>query len=69
VVIKREFQLCKSDEIKKEAGLSELKRQCEELTKSRTIEMSLLINKKPVIGGGVQKQVSEENEKKGITKA
>ena len=43
--LKKELQLCKADEVKKEAGLSELKRQCEELTKSRNIEMSLLINK------------------------
>ena len=56
--------MCKSDEVKKEAGLSELKRQCEELTKSRTIEMSLLINKKPAQTSSVGKQVSEESDKK-----
>jgi len=43
--LRKELELCKADEVKKEAGLSELKRQCEELTKSRNIEMSLLINK------------------------
>lgn len=45
--------MCKTDEIKKEAGLTELKRQCEELTKSRTIEISLLVNKKPAPAGSL----------------
>ena len=68
--LKKELQLCKADEVKKEAGLTELKRQCEELTKSRTIEMSLLLNK-PAKMAPSMKQVSEESaaKPKGKTKA
>ena len=45
--LKKELELCKNDEVVKEASMQELKRQVAELFKSKTIEMNLLINKPP----------------------
>jgi len=43
--LRRELELIKDDEFGKEAQLAELRRQCNELVKSRCIEVSVLMNK------------------------
>ena len=45
--LKKELELCKNDEVVKEACMQELKRQVAELFRSRSIEMNVLINKPP----------------------
>ena len=43
--LKRELELCRSDEIVKEAALIELRRQWADLVKCRSIEVNVLLNK------------------------
>ena len=43
--MKRELELCRSDEIVKEAALIELRRQWADLVKCRSIEVNVLLNK------------------------
>ena len=64
--LRRELALCKESEVVKEGSLIELKRQCEELTKTRTIEMNLLMNKPRELL--VARQVSDEQASKAPTK-
>ena len=45
--MKKELELCKNDEVVKEASMQELKRQVAELFKSKSIEMNVLLNKPP----------------------
>lgn len=45
--LKKELELCKNDEVVKEASMQELKRQVAELFKSKSIEMNVLLNKPP----------------------
>ena len=46
--LKKELELCKNDEVIKEASMQELKRQVAELFRSKTVEMNVLINKPPI---------------------
>ena len=43
--LRNELKLCKNDEVTKEASMNELKRQCQELIRSRAIECNLIVNK------------------------
>lgn len=43
--LKKELELCKNEEVHKEATLSEFKRQVHDLIKCRGVEVNLLINK------------------------
>ena len=45
--LRKELDLCKQSEVTKEAAMIELRRQCQELIKSRAIECNILVNKPP----------------------
>lgn len=72
--LRKELELIKDDELSKEAQLGELRRQCIELVKSRSIEVNVLMNKpkevvlemtnekvKPGRGGGVAMTKASKN--------
>ena len=63
--LKKELELCKNDEVVKEASMQELKRQVGELFKTKSIEMNLLINKPPE---GLQTIIEEPSATKSSSK-
>ena len=65
-VLKRELELCKNDEVVKEACMQELKRQVAELFRTKSIEMNVLINKPPA---ELQQIVEEPSALKSVTKS
>ena len=65
------MELCKNDEVGKEASLNELKRQGVDLLKCRGIEMHVLVNK-PMAGGNLRASAdsaAKEGKGKGKSKA
>lgn len=48
--LKKEMALVKNDEVEKEAQLAELKKQCAELLRARSIEVNLLMNQPRDLG-------------------
>ena len=70
--LRRELELCKSDEVQKEAALTELKKQCSDLLGCRGVEVNLLLNKPSdkISHQGSQEEIREAGKKKkGNTKA
>lgn len=64
--LKKELELCKNEEVHKEATLNELKRQVHDLIKCRGVEVNLLINK-PL--DKISSQVSNEEIKEVAKKS
>ena len=62
--LRKELELCKTNEVEKEACLNELKRQCEELSKTRSIELNLLMNKPKETTIVAKQQSSDEGKSK-----
>ena len=68
--VKRELELCRSDEIVKEAALIELRRQWADLVKCRSIEVNVLLNKPTKDETDPKQPSSAETKKNGkVTKA
>ena len=68
--LKRELELCRSDEIVKEAALIELRRQWADLVKCRSIEVNVLLNKPTKDETDPKQPSSAETKKNGkVTKA
>lgn len=63
----KELQLCKSDEITKEAGMIELRRQCTDLVRSKTIECNILVNKPLPQAGTITLEKSETTASEGTS--
>ena len=55
--------MVKDSEVEKEAQVTELTKQCNELIQSRTIQMSLVMNRKPQQASSTGKNLKDETMK------